>query len=85
MSKNVKYHVAETSVAAVCKKTRARCPLINCFTPLENLRVSVGNDANAWFECVVFFCNRDQYDLEQGKKDILDIMKQVCSQCQKQR
>ncbi len=85
MSKNIKYRVSETTVTATCKNPRNRCMLINFFTPLRNLRVLTGKNANKWFECVVMLRNREEYDVEKGKADILDIMKQVCPQCQKQR
>ena len=82
MSQTVKYHVFDYAVSAVCKKPRARCFLCEMLQPLTNMLVAAENKRNGYFECTVFMCNRGAYDVKKGKAAILDIMKQLCPQCQ---
>lgn len=81
----VQYRVAENSVTAHCTNPRQRCLLYPFFAPLQNLKVIGSEVGKHSFECVVILRNRSEYDVAQGKAQVLDVMKQVCSQCQKNR
>jgi len=81
----VQYRTAENSVTAHCTNPRQRCPLFSFFAPLCNLRVLGNVVGKHGFECVVILRNRREYDIKRGKAQVLDVMKQVCPQCQKHR
>lgn len=81
----VQYRMSAHSVTAYCTNPRQRCLLYRCFAPLQNLRV-IGNEVGKHnFECVVILRNIKDYDVKKGKAQVLDVMKQVCPQCQKHR
>lgn len=85
MSQNIQYHVSKAGVTVCCTNPRARCLLYSFFAPLKNMRVLGTKKGKERFECTVFLRNRTEYNVEEGKAAVLDVMKQVCPQCQKQR
>lgn len=82
MTNKVKFHVHKNSVTASCGNSRTRCWLYKTFTPAANLRVIADTAKNGRFDCTVFMRHQKEYDIEEAKKTILDIMKQVCAHCQ---
>ncbi len=85
MSQTVKYRVTENAISAFCTKPRARCYLCDMFAPLRNMLVFNERKKDGRFEVTVFLRNRHEYNVQQGKAAVLDVMKQICPQCQKQR
>ena len=81
---NFSYRVAKYSVTASCANPRPRCPLYDMFTPLKNLRVIGGKVEKQRFECTVFIHNK-KYATDSGKATIVDLVQQICSQCQAKR
>ena len=86
MKRTVKYHIAQHSLTASCIKPRAICPLAKFMTPAVNLRVMCNSNPNTGrFECIIFIHNKAECGTQKNKEEILDVMQQICPQCQQYR
>lgn len=83
--KTVTYTTQENAVRAYCRQPRPGCLLHKVFTPLPNLLVMNNKTASGKLEVIVFLRNKHTYDVSIGKAQILDVMKQTCQHCYKQR
>lgn len=84
-NETIQYTVRTGTVSARCTNPRQRCMLYSFFAPLPNLRVIGEKKSKSAFECTVFLRNKSTYDVNKGKQQILEIMKQVCPKCQQGR
>ncbi len=85
MIRTVKYHINQYSLSASCIKQRAVCPLAKIMTAAVNLRVMCNADSNTGrFECILFIHNKAECGTQKDKEQLLDVMKQICQQCQQQ-
>ena len=81
----IQYTIHAGAVTARCHNPRQRCMLYSFFAPLPNVRIVGEKKSKSAFECTIFLRNKSTYDVNQGKQQILEVMKQVCPKCQKGR